>query len=236
MNLAHSVLPLLPIPEVQDIFRTEIYFSNLDDNPFFAENPMNISHLTNMYNSAVGKGSNEASVQAMVRKLQNSTNQPSIFQTEEISYYGNTGLCVHNVFKLQESYAIYKWIYCGVIATLLATVAYTYVRIVMEEKKTRVAAGQGERDPQNSLTLKVVLMIGSQLLCWIPFILTTGVLHYLNNPPPPLVHEIFTMVVIPANSLLNPLFYSSIYKTVMGWVWSGWRKFVTWMTDDPKPG
>ena len=83
------------------------------------------------------------------------------------------------------------------------------------------------------LTVKVALMIASQLLCWIPFILTTLYFEYLaEQAAPPMVFEIFFLVTIPLNSLLNPLFYSNMYKKVANKLSVKWREFVGFVTDE----
>ena len=239
LNVAHAIIPLLPIPEVQDIFRTEIFFTNLDENPFFSKNPIDIPRITRMYHGAFAMESN---TNTMLEKLRNTTSKGSMFDSEEIGYYGNTGLCVHNIFKHQESYRIYKLLYCITLALLLGTVLVTYTNILLEDRKSkaRVAAlrqaelangGQGaggvgdqKTDITQSLTLKVVLMIGSQLIAWILFIMAT--VYYSCFPKqsaPPSVFEVFALVVIPINSFLNPVFYSDQYKKSVGYIWAKWR-------------
>ena len=133
---------------------------------------------------------------------------------------------------------MYKLLYCIALTLLLVTVLVTYVLIVMKNRKSqaRVAAVQGqgagnqenqEVNPSTSLALKVVLMIGSQLSTWIPFIVTTIYFQYFTqNPAPPFVFEVFALVVTPLNSFLNPVFYSDFYKRVMEWLWRIWRSHV----------
>ena len=61
----------------------------------------------------------------MLQELWNTTSKASMFNAEEISYYGNTRLCVHTIFRLQDSYKIYKLIYCIILALLQVTVLVT---------------------------------------------------------------------------------------------------------------
>ena len=236
LNVAHAILPLLPIPDVQDIFRTEIFFANLDENPFFKKNPINIQRITRMYHGAFAMESN---TNTMLEKLRNTTTKGSMFDSEEIGYYGNTGLCIHNIFKHQESYRIYKLLYCTTLTALLVTVLVTYTKILLEDRKSkaRVGAlrqaqlaqgGQGAGDQKvditKSLTLKVVLMIGSQLIAWILFITATVYYAFFTKQSaPPSVFEVFALVVIPLNSFLNPVFYSDLYKKAVGYIWAIWR-------------
>ena len=240
--LAHAILPLLPISDVQDIFRTEIFFTNLDENPFFSQNPINLSRMTRMYHGAFIRDSN---TYTMLDMLRNTTSKGSIFDSEEISYYGNTGLCVHNVFSVQQSYHIYKLVYCTILALLLMTVVFTYIKILLKSRAIKVGVatlqeegGPGDGSGQQvnmaqSLTLKVALIIGSQLTGWIPFIIAIVYYEFIaQDSAPPLVFEVFALIINPANSFLNPVFYSDVYKKVIGSIWAGWIWFVVRVTSD----
>jgi hypothetical protein len=232
INVINSAFPLLPFSFVREVFRTGIYFENLEENPFFDTNPVNISRLHKMYQS---KYHNETDTYTALKALRNLTSKPEIFNTVEISYYGHTGLCVHNVFKVQDSYKFYKLVYCVVVVVLLVIVAVTYSRIVWEDRKSKArlapdpAAAQNQiaQDNSTALTLKVALMIATQLMGWTPLILSTMYFQYITiNPVPPLLFEVFALVVIPINSFLNPVFNSELYKKLDGYLWQGWKWFV----------
>ena len=220
VNMVHSIIPLLPIAIVQHVFRTGIFFENLDANPFFVKNPINISRLAWMYETIFGRQEN---LYTMLLDLRNVTSKPQIFDTTEISYYGNTALCSPNLFKRKRSYKIYMLVYFTAIIVLLFIVTVTYAMVVRKNKRSkgRVVRGrqahiEGRKDQSVSLTLKVFLMIGSQLVGWIPLIFTAVYYQYITSEPvPPMVFEVFYLVVMPVNSLLNPVFYSDLYKTVV---------------------
>jgi uncharacterized protein (UPF0333 family) len=182
----------------------------------------------------------ETDIYTTLAGMKNVTSKPEIFDTSEISYYGNTGLCIHNIFKVQDSFKTYKLIYCIALLVVLIIVAMTYFKIVRADRKSKArlaiaAAASGQEastqeNNSNALTFKVVLMIGTQLVGWIPLILTTTYFQYITSDPvPPLVFEVFALIVIPINSFLNPVFNSELYKKVMGCLWIGWRWFVTKM-------
>ena len=101
LNLLHSVIPLLPVTAIQDIFRSGMFFTHLDKNPFFGKNPINRSRLNEVYKGLLHRDDND--VYKMLRDLRNTTSRDDIFDITEITYYGNTGLCVHNIFKPQDS-------------------------------------------------------------------------------------------------------------------------------------
>ena len=132
-------------------------------------------------------------IKTMSRKLNNITSRHNIFDLTEIGYYGNTGLCVHNIFKDsgdQQLYQIYKILYCTVLLILLSVVSFAYVKIVLKQKRSHRAVavpnapGSNPSSTATSLTLKVALMIGSQLVCWISFIITVFYFQYQDSSYP----------------------------------------------------
>ena len=232
LNLFHSVFPLIPVKVIKNTFRTEVFFKNLDENPFFSSNPLNMTRLATVYQGLLHREDDD--VLKMISELSNVTTKGEIFDISEISYYGNTGLCIHNIFKSQPSYEIYKIIYCIVLLALLSVVCTTYIKIVLKQRRSAQAVnadGPGEQDSvAAALTLKVALMIGSQLACWIPFILAALYFQYLTKKPAaPKVFEVFALVVIPVNSFLNPVFYSETYKKVKDAAWIKWRLIVSYV-------
>ena len=239
-NFLHSILPTLPFPAILDIFRTDIFLTHLDLNPFFSSNPINISRLKDIYEGMFGD--EKSGVSKMIEKLSNLSSNPETFDYREISYYGNTGLCVHNIYKPRENHEIYKIFYCAVLLLLLTIVSFAYINIVLKQRNSSRAVNPnvGTADRQDSvtktLTLKVALMIGSQLVSWIPFIFTVLYFQYLTkNPVSPLVFEVFALVAIPINSLLNPVFYSELYKKVLQGVSEGRRKIIEFLESSRSP-
>ena len=222
-NIFHSVLPLLPMNAIQDTFRTAIFFKNLNENPFLNKSsPFNRSYLTELYNK-IFQQEGEHDIYEMSQKLSKITTKHDIFDLFEISYYGNTGLCVHNIFKdhgENPMYRIYKILYCTILLVLLIIVSIAYIKIVLKQRSSAQASNQhADGSISTALTLKVALMIGSQLVCWIPLIITVWYFQYLTqNPASSMVFEAFALVVMPINSFLNPVFYSELYKKAVEFV------------------
>ena len=189
---------------------------------------MNRSRLNEVYKGLLHRDDND--VYKMLRDLRNTTSRDDIFDITEITYYGNTGLCVHNIFKHQDSYEIYKVLYCTSLFVLLSIVSITYILIIRKQKSCNVAPAGPERQENNEarLILKVALMIGSQLICWIPFILTVLYFQYMTKKPASsMVFEVFALVMIPINSFFNPVFYSELYKKVVQMIWIKGRLVVS---------
>ena len=99
--------------------------------------------------------------------------------------------------------------------------------IIFYQKKVSGEAAGNAEDASAKLTLKVSLMIGSELACWMPLILASMYFQYQSTgSASPMVFEVFGLVIVPLNSLLNPLFYSGLYKKVALMAWTIWRKMV----------
>ena len=231
LNILHSFLPLMPVTAIKEIFRTEIFFTHLGENPFFSGNPINRSRLAFVHKEMLHREDDD--IYRMISDLSKITSKGHIFDVMEISYYGNTGLCVHNIFKSQENYKFYKLIYCNILVFLLGLVSAAYIKIILKQREyskavaPSVAGAEGPDSVTSQLTLKVALIIGSQLISWIPFILSVLYFEYIaSKPASELVFEIFALVVIPMNSFLNPVFHSKLYKKAMQAMWIRWTLFV----------
>ena len=80
-----------------------------------------------------------------------------------------------------------------------------------------------------SLALKVSLMIGTQLASWLSFIGAALYFQIVSDSPPLLLFEVLALVGLPINSILNPIFYSKLYKNIYSSVWRSWRGFISKM-------
>ena len=99
-------------------------------------------------------------------------------------------------------------------------VTLTYIVIVRKQLLSRREVGDigGGTNRQNtaapSLAVKVSLMIGSQLASWLTFIGTAVYFQIVTDVPSSELFEVIALVVLPINSVLNPIFYSELYKTI----------------------
>ena len=234
INLTHSVMPLMPITAITDVFRTGLYLTNLSENPFFGQNPINMSQLDDLHEGMFHHENGDT--YSIINDLRNITSIGEIFDVIEISYYGNTGLCVHNIFKDQELFRAYQVVYCIVLLAVLTLVTTAYIKILLKQRKSMMAVNPNavnapaQDSNSTTLTVKVALMIGSQLMCWISFIITVMYFQFLSSKPAsPMVFEAFALVVIPINCFLNPVFYSELYKKIKNWICEKWRQLVNYL-------
>ena len=94
---------------------------------------------------------------------------------------------------------------------------------------TSLEVGQeGQMPKQNvkCVTLGEVLLIGTQLIIWVPFLITVVYFQVAAQVPNPKIPEIFLLFVIPISSLLNPLFYSGFRWKLAEACKKAWLKMI----------
>ena len=214
-NVLHSVLPIIPLSGVQDVFRASMTFS---DNPFATE----YNHLEMKRKYRVYKGENVTfpDTYTMLDQLNNISSKAGLFNPEELGYYSYSPLCIHNIYGTQASLVVYKAVYITFIVTLLIATTISYITLVCSVYKTSRMAQQGAANQvgnnNTKLSIKVVLVIGSQLSCWIAVVVLMALYGLVKDIyAPDLLYELTAIVLLPMNSYLNPVFNSSLYRKIM---------------------
>ena len=214
-NMAHSILPILPLSSVQDVFRAYMSFS---ENPFFKEYAA--KELVRKYQVYYGENATISSTYAMLEQLNNVTTKGHMFDPQELSYYSYSALCIHNIYSHQDALMIYMIPYMISIVIILTATSASYISIVRHAYKlsrnVNQLAANGNRalDTNKDLSVKVMLIIGSQLACWITVMILTIIFSYFLVAPQ-LLYELTAVIFFPLNSYLNPIFNSFLYKMVV---------------------
>ena len=210
INIAHSCLPIIPLSSVQDVFRAYMSFSN---NPFFKE--YEADELIRKYLVYYGENASVPSTYTMLEHLNKASTGGHMFDPQELGYYSSSSLCIHNIYSHQESLLIYRIPYMITITILLLATSTSYISIVRHANNisrhvNQMAANQN-RAGSNDLSLKVMLMIGSQLVCWITVMILTIVFSY-RLVASRLLYQVTAVIIFPLNTYLNPIFNSFLYK------------------------
>ena len=212
INFAHSCLPIIPLSSVQDVFRASMSFSN---NPFFKE--YKADELIRKYLVYYGENGSVPSTYTMLDQLNSASTGGQMFDPQELGYYSYSSLCIHNIYSHQNSLLIYRIPYMIIITTLLAATSTSYISIVRHANKISRNVNQMAvnriRPESNDLSLKVMLMIGSQLACWITVMILTIIFSY-SLVASQLLYQVTAVIIFPLNAYLNPIFNSFLYKKV----------------------
>jgi len=227
-NAFHSVLPILPVGIIQDMFRVSMTFSS---NPFMTE--YSKKELVRKFKVYNGEDISIPGTYSMLEDLKKISSKQGIFEGTELGYYSYSPLCIHNIYGFQTSLAWYKMLYITKVVLLLTVVSISYIFIMWHayrvSKKAQRSASNTVNNNNKELSIKVVLVIGSQLLCWI--IVVFLMVGYSLSSDAPDLYELTATVLLPMNSYLNPIFNTSLYKRILEW---SRKKYEVYVSRDGK--
>ena len=93
VNAIHSVVPVLPISAIQDIFRESMTFTN---NPFIKV--FEASAVVSKYKVYYGENSSVPNTYTMLDHLNNVSTGGEMFKPRELGYYSYSSLCIQNMY------------------------------------------------------------------------------------------------------------------------------------------
>ena len=109
----------------------------------------------------------------------------------------------------------YKISYIITLVMLVTLVLVSYVLILKEGLKSRVVRPDENSAQARSMSIKICFIIGSQLIAWVSYILAAIYFSWIEKTGVSgSFVELFALVILPSNSLLNPIFYSDDYKKI----------------------
>ena len=181
----------------------------------------NSSHIDRIYaqyfknETAVEKGLYEK-----LEALKKITNRPEFFDYTELSFYSWSPVCVQDLYGYRDSLKEYKAGYITIVAAVLLSLIVSYVKIVQvflhSRRKVQPTTG-GNEDEAAKIKLKVALMIGTKLASWLTIVGAMIFYDFSGNSVPNGWFEVTAIVIVPANSLANPIFNSEIMQSVKSW-------------------
>lgn len=139
-------------------------------------------------------------------------NAEDLFQTtRKVHFYGNDGVCLFKYFVSKEDpQKLFVWTVLAFNFLCFVLIFFSYVLITIQSKMSSKASGsKSNKKRDQKLQMKVTLIITTDFISWIPFIITC-VFHYFNVIDATPWYSIFSMIILPINSVINPLLYNSI--------------------------
>lgn len=129
-----------------------------------------------------------------------------------LGFYGSAGSCLFKYFvRKKDPQLAYSWFVISMNLACQCVVigSYLSVHILSRRSSSKV----GTRNKFSTLQRKIGLIIGTDLLVWLPF-LVVCVLHYREVIDATPYYQIFSVIVLPINSLINPLLYDTFFSVV----------------------
>ena len=139
-----------------------------------------------------------------------------------VEFYGNDGVCI---FKYLVTHQDPQKIFTISILILnfisFLFISFSYIIIhrmttsLSRQSKSKMPAAQRRR--QRKFETKICVIIVTDFLCWIPFI-TVCCLHYWEVIDASPWYPVFSILILPINSVINPLLYDDTVPNLLEWV------------------
>eukprot|EP00116_Pleurobrachia_bachei_P019076 sb/3479338/ len=127
---------------------------------------------------------------------------------KRISFYGNDAVCLFKYFvKMDDPQVVFVWCVIALHCGCFVTVALFHVLIGVIAKKSQTQS----KSKGNDLNIKVTLICITDFCCWMPFLICC-ILHTAEVLDMSPWYQVFSIIILPLNSVLNPLLYSDLVK------------------------
>ena len=139
-----------------------------------------------------------------------------------VHFYGNDGVCLFKYLVrsddarrgrrdyIQPDSEPVVWLMLAVNLVCFVVITVSYIALIVSRRISSKKMGKGQ-NPTNlkhakKLQRKIGIIIASDFLCWVPFIIICG-LHNIYVIDATKWYVTLTMIVLPLNSIINPLIY-----------------------------
>ena len=127
---------------------------------------------------------------------------------ERVHFYGNDGVCLFKYFVIEtDPQRMFVWSILAINLLCFTFICTSYLLIYFITSRSSSATGnQNESRRMNSMNRKIALIITTDFFCWIPFIVVCA-LHFFEVLDATPWYAVFSMVILPLNSVINPFLY-----------------------------
>ena len=129
----------------------------------------------------------------------------------KVEFYGNDGVCIFKYLVSQRDpqhlFSI-SILLINFTCFLFITVSYLLIhsKSTKHSRKTKTKMSAAQRARQRKFQTKISVIIITDFLCWIPFIVVCG-LHFFAVIDASPWYPIFSIIILPINSVINPVLY-----------------------------
>eukprot|EP00116_Pleurobrachia_bachei_P005204 sb/3465466/ len=133
---------------------------------------------------------------------------------KKLSFYGNDPVCMFKAFVLPDDpQVVYVWAYHTLYFLCFVCVTVCHVAIAVLANRSLVKSTARP----NSLSHKVSLICLTDCCCWIPFLICCA-LHTAEVVDMSPWYQVFSLNILPLNSVLNPVLYNDIFTSAWNYL------------------
>ena len=146
-------------------------------------------------------------------------NQDLTERADKVHFYGNDGVCMFKYFvQNDDPQRLFVWSILSINFVSFIFISLSYLLIsVLSRRSSESAASSNNRQIEKRnkrMNNRIAIIIATDFLCWIPFIIICA-LHFLEVINATAWYSIFSMVILPINSVINPLLYDDAVTKVL---------------------
>ena len=141
-------------------------------------------------------------------------------KVDKVDFYGNDGVCLFKYFvQNDDPQRIFVWSILSLNFTcfVFISISYLIIGILSRRSSKSLASSQNRRQIEarnRRMNQRIAIIITTDFLCWVPFIVVC-VLHSLEILDATPWYSLFSMVVLPINSVINPILYDDVVINTM---------------------
>ena len=126
---------------------------------------------------------------------------------ERIGFYGSNGFCIFNYFLRSSNPQ--KWFIGFVLLlnlTCVSIITMCYIMVNISTYQSSAVAGIVNKEivlRNRKIQRRVAVLITTDIVSWVPFIFIT-MIHYLELVDASSWYSVFSIVILPCNSIINP--------------------------------
>ena len=131
-------------------------------------------------------------------------------ERKKVDFYGNDGVCLFKYFVSNEDpQRLFSWTVLALnfLCFLCISLSYLWINMVSVQSGKAIENRQITKRNQK-MQRKISIIIATDFCCWVPFVVICC-LHSLAVLDATPWYALFSIVILPINSVINPLLYDN---------------------------
>ena len=130
-------------------------------------------------------------------------------------FYSSSSVCLPDFYSKSKVASMFSLCMLSFNFFLIICISIGYILIFQKIKSTKVNKCSNKRSQREKTLMKrTILIIATDIGCWLPIIVFSYA-SFFGYQIPDIIHPLSSIVLLPINSLLNPIIYSRIDYYIM---------------------
>ena len=229
VSITIAVIPM--VPHFEDTFVNALYFPNINFLKGFVTKKGLKPILESYYGRIMLVVSNLSwsSIRALLYGM--FTKSHGGVSHRILGFYGNDPVCLFKFFVSQdEPQSAFSWSLLTTNFICFGVISISYLIVFVISSTSSLSRSQGVtghlvRSRNNRLQKKISIIILTDFLCWVPFVIICF-LHTIGQVDASPWYALLSILILPINSVINPLLYDETVGRIVGRVFRWIRRVV----------